>query len=300
MSFIEDIRWMHSFSNSSPVPLPPWVHEAKRRDAGGEHPALLYLEDVEVVFSGFKALDIKTFYVNRGELRFLIGPNGAGKTTLLDVVCRKTEARSGRVLFDGQHDLSDYDIPAVARLGISRKFQTPSIFSASTVWQNMELAYPRARSVFSGLHFSLAASEKADISRILELTGLEAYATNLAQTLSHGQKQWLEIALTLLQKPRLLLVDEPVAGMSEAERYATGLLLQELAKDCAVLVVEHDMNFVKTFSKTVSVLHEGRILCEGIFEKVSKDPQVLEVYLGRGTQEAELVTETGTGSGKGI
>ena len=290
MSFIDDVRWMKEYGITKKDVYDLWDHPMTRRSSGGTHPAILYLEDVEVTFSGFKALDIKTFFVNRGELRFLIGPNGAGKTTLLDVICRKTEAKKGKILYDGFCNLKEFDIPGIARLGISRKFQTPSVFSALTVRQNMDLAYPKARSVFQGLRYRKSEEAEKEIGKTLELIGLDKYAELPAVNLSHGQKQWLEIGLTLLQKPRLLMVDEPVAGMTEKERYATGILLQEIARDCAVLVVEHDMHFVKNFAKSVSVLHEGKILCEGSFDYVSKDPQVIDVYLGRGgAEEKEAV-----------
>lgn len=261
------------------------VSTRTRRDSGGEHMALIYLEDITVRFGNFVALDIKTFFVNRGEIRFLIGPNGAGKTTLLDVICRKTEpARGGRILYGDGEDLRALSVSQVARAGISRKFQAPSVFGELSVRQNMELAYPEARSVLSGLRYRPSAPASAEIDAMLEMTKLGAFADVQARELSHGQKQWLEIGLTLMQKPVLLLVDEPAAGMSEAERQATGRLLSDAAENCAVLVVEHDMNFVRSFAKTVSVLHEGKIICEGSFDHVSKDPQVIDVYLGRGAK----------------
>jgi urea transport system ATP-binding protein len=257
--------------------------KAARRDSGGEHMALVYLEDIKVKFASFTALDIQTFYVNRGEIRFLIGPNGAGKTTLLDVICRKTDpVKGGSILYGDSGDLRQLSVSQVARAGISRKFQAPSIFGELSVRQNMELAYPEARGVFSGLRYRASDSAKKEIDATLEMTRLGAFAQTRAQELSHGQKQWLEIGLTLMQKPILLLVDEPAAGMSAAERQATGRLLSDAAESCAVLVVEHDMNFVKNFAKAVSVLHEGKIICEGSFDHVSRDPQVIDVYLGRG------------------
>lgn len=247
---------------------------------------IIYLENITVSFSGFKALNDVTFFMDKGELRFVIGPNGAGKTTLLDIICRKTKQTSGRVFFDGDREISKETIPEVARLGISRKFQAPSVFSKLSVWQNMELAYPKNREVFSSLAHNLAPHEDEEIAEILQLIGLADRIDHQAATLSHGQKQWLEIGMTLLQKPQLLLVDEPVAGMTAAERIRTGEILTDIAKTCSVLVVEHDMNFVKTFSQKVTVLHEGRVLCEGDFNTVSNDPKVIEVYLGRGREHA--------------
>jgi urea transport system ATP-binding protein len=290
MGFINNLSWYHRYGLTRDDFVAFRDYPTVRRNLEGTHPALLYLEDISVSFSGFKALDIKTFYVNRGELRFLIGPNGAGKTTLLDVVCRKTEAAAGgRIMFDGLCDLRDFDIPGVARLGICRKFQAPSIFPNLSVLENMELAYPMAREVFSGLAFRQKAAAREEINAALKLIGLESLSGAVAGALSHGQKQWLEIGLTLLQRPVLLMVDEPVAGMSEREREETGLLLTDIAKNCSVLVVEHDMNFVREFSNVVTVLHAGKILCEGSFDRVSNDPEVIDVYLGRNAKAREGV-----------
>lgn len=287
MSFVEDVRWMRDYGITRGQAFELWQHPTERRDYGGNHPALLYLKDIEVTFAGFKALDLKEFYVNRGELRFLIGPNGAGKTTLLDVVCRKVNPTHGSIYYDGFFQLKDFTISEVARLGICRKFQTPSIFPDLTVQQNMELACPGNRSVLSGLRYKLSREARNEMNAMADLIGVAEYLGLPAKQLSHGQKQWLEIGLTLLQKPKLLMVDEPVAGMSEKERYATGLLLREASRDCAVLVVEHDMQFVREFSNIVSVLHEGRIIAEGNFDTVARNPQVVDVYLGRGGAEAD-------------
>jgi len=248
-------------------------------------PDILYLEAVTVDFNGFKALNAVNFIMDRGELRFLIGPNGAGKTTLLDVICRKVSPQTGRVVFDGEIELGRRSVHETARLGISRKFQAPSVFANLTVRENMELAYPRNREVFSSLFHKLAPGEDDEIDAVLERVGLFGRANDVAARLSHGQKQWLEIALTLLQRPKLLLVDEPVAGMTGQERVRTGEMLQSIARETSVLVVEHDMHFVKTFSHLVTCLHEGRVLSEGSFDKVSTDPSVVEVYLGRGGKE---------------
>lgn len=246
---------------------------------------IIYLENITVDFNGFKALNNVNFFMDRGELRFVIGPNGAGKTTLLDVICRKVSQQTGRMFFDGDVEIDKMTIPEVARLGISRKFQAPTVFSNLTVGENMELAFPKNREVFSSLLHNLAPHEDEEIAEVLNLIGLEKKKNHQAATLSHGQKQWLEIGLTLLQKPKLLMVDEPVAGMTAHERVLTGELLTKVAQGCSVLVVEHDMNFVKTFSKRVTVLHEGSVLCEGNFERISTDPGVIEVYLGRGREK---------------
>ena len=251
---------------------------------GLHHPVIIELANVRVEFVGFRALDIASFYVDRGELRFLIGPNGAGKTTLLDVICRKTTPVSGLVLFDGNTELKYLSIARVAQLGLVRKFQAPSVFPQLSVNQNMELAYPRARTVLSGFSFRLKPAERDRIDEVLTLTGLTERRDDPAADLSHGQKQWLELGMTILQAPKLLMVDEPVAGMSEGEREKTGQILTEVAKTCSVLVVEHDMHFVRSFARTVTVLHEGKVLCEGDFETISSNPTVQDVYLGRGKQ----------------
>jgi urea transport system ATP-binding protein len=242
---------------------------------------IIYLENITVQFGNFKALDKVIFFMAPGELRFLIGPNGAGKTTLLDVICRKVKETDGEIFFE-EKSFSEAAIHKVARLGISRKFQSPSVFPSLTVMENMELAYPRSRSLRNALRFRFAPSELEEIHGILSQVNLEGRADMPAAALSHGQQQWLEIALTLIQKPKLLLVDEPVAGMTRDERTRTGEILRDIAAHCSVLVVEHDMKFVEAFAAKVSVLHEGSILCEGTFQEVSADPRVLAVYLGRG------------------
>ncbi|MDR3200735.1 MAG: urea ABC transporter ATP-binding protein UrtD [Spirochaetales bacterium] len=242
---------------------------------------IIYLEDISVQFGDFKALDNVIFFMSPGELRFLIGPNGAGKTTLLDVICRKVKESSGRIFFE-EKDFLHSRIHTVARMGISRKFQAPSVFPSLTVRENMELAYPRARGLWHALSCRFTSGEKREIEDILKKVNLDGKRDELASGLSHGQTQWLEIALTLIQKPKLLLVDEPVAGMTREERTRTGHILRDIAAHTSVLVVEHDMKFVEEFAQKVTVLHEGRILCEGTFAEISKDPRVLSVYLGRG------------------
>jgi urea transport system ATP-binding protein len=242
---------------------------------------IIYLENISVLFGDFKALDRVIFFMSVGELRFLIGPNGAGKTTLLDVICRKVKESSGRIFFE-EEDFLHSSIHKVAQMGISRKFQAPSVFPSLTVMENMELAYPRARGLMSALRYRFSPAERDEMRIILERVNLAGRREVLASDLSHGQKQWLELALTLIQKPKLLLVDEPVAGMTREERNRTGEILQDIASHTSVLVVEHDMKFVEAFARKVSVLHEGRIICEGSFADVSRDPRVLSVYLGRG------------------
>lgn len=237
----------------------------------------LLLEDIVVEFSGFQALRQVTLQIAEKELRFLIGPNGAGKTTLLDVICGKTRPIRGKVLFQG-HDLTRLSDYRIARLGIARKFQAPSIFPALTVIENLELAalalgWQRARKV----------ELRERMERVLVQVGLSDMRQKRAGDLSHGQKQWLEIGMLLVQDPTVLLLDEPIAGMSHSEREKTGLLLQEIARDRTVVVVEHDMDFVREFSHIVTVLHEGQVLCEGSMEDIQKNPIVEEVYLGRRT-----------------
>ncbi len=248
---------------------------------------IIYMEDVTVDFSGFKALNKVNFYMDKGELRFLIGPNGAGKTTLLDVICGKTKPTEGRVIFRGGIDICSLSEYRIARCGISRKFQTPSIFENLTIFENMELALRDRSGLLSSLFHPVQDENIEKILRVLKTTELYEKKDHKAGSLSHGEKQWLEIGMTIMQEPELLLVDEPVAGMTGKERTRTGEMLIDIAMDRSVLVVEHDMNFVKRFAKTVTVLHEGRLLCEGTFEEVQNDPLVIDVYLGRGGEEVE-------------
>ncbi|MCX7821057.1 MAG: urea ABC transporter ATP-binding protein UrtD [Brevinematales bacterium] len=243
---------------------------------------ILIVEDLTVDFNGFKALKNVNLYVYKKELRFLIGPNGAGKTTLLDVICGKVKPINGKVLFRKNINILSIPPYKICRTGISRKFQTPSIFGNLTVYENLELSLPENRDVFSTLFYKLKKESKEKIDETLEIIQLSPKKFELAKNLSHGEKQWLEIGMTIIQEPYLLLVDEPVAGMTGKERDKTGLILQKIAEKCSVVVVEHDMNFVEMFSKTVTVLHDGQILCEGIFEKIKNDPYVIQVYLGRG------------------
>jgi urea transport system ATP-binding protein len=248
---------------------------------------ILQVDSVSVDFSGFKALDKVNFYMDTGELRFLIGPNGAGKTTLLDVICGKVRPTEGQVLFGESIDIGKMSDYQIARCGVSRKFQTPSVFENLTVFENMELSVKGGRGLLFSCFRRRDSREIDRIHTVLGMVDLEEKADRKAGYLSHGEKQWLEIAMTVMQEPKLLLVDEPVAGMTGRERSRTGEILLETAKERSVLVVEHDMSFVKKFAKKVTVLHEGRLLCEGTFEEVGSDPMVIDVYLGRGGEAQE-------------
>ncbi len=246
---------------------------------------ILDVQDVKVSFDGFQVLDGLNFSINYGELRFLIGPNGAGKTTLLDIITGKTRPSSGHVTFDRRIDVTHWPEHQLVQHGIGRKFQTPAVFTSLTVYENLEVAI--------GFHASpqnllgkLPAQQADRIAEILDLIGLKDRATIRAGLLSHGQKQWLEIGMLLIQEPKLLLLDEPVAGMTRRERDHTGELLKKIGQNRSVLVVEHDMQFVRQFASVVTVLHLGKVLCEGHIETVQNDPRVIEVYLGRKSEQA--------------
>lgn len=244
--------------------------------------ALLYVDNVSVSFDGFRALNALSLYIMPGEMRAIIGPNGAGKTTMMDVITGKTKCDDGDVLFDaGKHDLRKMDEPRIANLGIGRKFQKPTVFESHTVWDNLRLALKSDRSVLATLFARAGADEKAKIEDLLETVHLTDRRSMLAADLSHGQKQWLEIGMLLAQDPQLLLVDEPVAGMTDAETAQTAVLLREINKTRSVVVVEHDMTFVRDLGVKVTVLHEGSVLAEGSIDHVSTDDRVVEVYLGR-------------------
>jgi urea transport system ATP-binding protein len=242
---------------------------------------LLYLNNVSVSFDGFKALNGLSFVVDKGEMRAIIGPNGAGKTTMMDVVTGKTRPDGGDVYFEGDIDLTHHDEAEIAELGIGRKFQKPTVFEFHTVWDNLELALKGKRGVFDTLFHRLALDEAKRIEGILETIRLGALRDRLAGSLSHGQKQWLEIGMLLAQDPKLLLVDEPAAGMTDEETAETAKLLKRIAETHSVVVVEHDMTFVRDLDVKVTVLHEGSVLAEGSLEHISADPKVIEVYLGR-------------------
>jgi urea transport system ATP-binding protein len=245
--------------------------------------AIVYLEDVTVDYDGFKALRRLNFFMDRRELRVVIGPNGAGKTTLLDVISGRVRPESGRVIFGHHTDLTALRENEIAALGVGRKFQTPSVFVNLTVWDNVELSLRRSsKGVLATLLDRAGRGDEADrIAATLERVGLAGKATGRAGALSHGEKQWLEIGMVMAQDPELLLVDEPVAGMTDEETGRTGELLSAIAQERAVLVIEHDMEFVRQIARTVTVLHEGAVLCEGPVERVQQDPRVLEVYIGQ-------------------
>jgi urea transport system ATP-binding protein len=243
--------------------------------------ALLYIDGVTVSFDGFKALNQLSLMVEPGEMRAIIGPNGAGKTTMMDVVTGKTRPASGDVFFDGTHDLSRLDETEIAQLGVGRKFQKPTIFESHTVEDNIRLALKNDRRARATLFWRDSGEERHRLDRILDVIRLKPLRGRIAGNLSHGQKQWLEIGMLLAQEPKLLLVDEPVAGMTDAERRQTAELLKEINRDRTVVVVEHDMAFVRDLDVKVTVLHEGAVIAEGSIDQVSADERVIEVYLGR-------------------
>ena len=232
----------------------------------------LAVEDLTVSFDGFKAIDALTLYVDKNELRVIIGPNGAGKTTLLDLICGKTRATGGSIKFKNE-ELTRMAEHKRVRLGIGRKFQTPSIYENLSVFQNLEVSYPSGRSVFGALAFRCTPAVKERVQAVADDIGLGDKLSTEAGLLSHGQKQWLEIGM-------LLMLDEPIAGMSARERELTAELLQRICKNRAVIVIEHDMEFVKRIAHKVTVMHQGKILAEGSMDKVQNDPKVIDVYLG--------------------
>ena len=240
----------------------------------------LYLEKLTVTFDGFKALDALSIYIDPGELLCVIGPNGAGKTTMMDVITGKTRPDSGTAWFGSRIDLLSLTEPEIAQAGIGRKFQKPSVFEFLTVFENLELALKGDKSFWQALVAKLSVSQRGRIDEVLSLIGLADLRHTPAKTLSHGQKQWLEIGMLLMQEPELLLVDEPVAGMTPQEAERTAELLNSLAGQHSLMVVEHDMEFVRSIARRVIVLHEGRVLAEGAMDAVQSDSKVIEVYLG--------------------
>lgn len=243
--------------------------------------SLLYLDDVSVSFDGFRAINRLSLVLEPGEMRAIIGPNGAGKTTMMDIITGKTRPDTGDVLFDGSVDLTRLDEAAIANLGIGRKFQKPTVFESHSVEDNIALALKSRRGAFAALFHRRSAAEQERIDGLLSTIRLSDKRHLVAARLSHGQKQWLEIGMLLAQEPRLLLVDEPAAGMTDAETAETAILLKEIAKTQSVVVVEHDMTFVRALGVKVTVLHEGSVLAEGSLDAVSANPRVIEVYLGR-------------------
>ena len=243
--------------------------------------SLLYLDDVKVTFDGYRALRGLSLVLAPGEMRAIIGPNGAGKTTMMDVITGKTRPDEGVVYFEGRHDLTKLDEADIATLGIGRKFQKPTVFENHTVNDNLLLATKAPRTVWMTLGARKDVSINKVIDGILERIRLVDVRDRQAGSLSHGQKQWLEIGMLLAQDPKLLLVDEPVAGMTDSETFETAVLLKEIAREHSVVVVEHDMHFVRELGVKVTVLHEGAVLAEGSLDQVSADERVVEVYFGR-------------------
>jgi len=250
-------------------------------DLDTTHGAVLYLEDISVSFDGFRALNKLSLSIDVGELRCVIGPNGAGKTTMMDVITGKTRPDAGSAWFGQTIDLTKLSDAEIAHAGIGRKFQKPTIFESHTVFENLELAMKADKRVRRTLLARLAAAERDRIAETLRLIRLQDAADRTAGLLSHGQKQWLEIGMLLMQEPRLLLLDEPVAGMSDDETERTAELFLSLAGRHSLVVVEHDMAFIEKIARKITVLHEGSVLAEGPMNQVQNDPKVIEVYLGR-------------------
>jgi urea transport system ATP-binding protein len=242
---------------------------------------ILYLDGVSVSFDGFRAINNLSLVLEKGEMRAVIGPNGAGKTTMMDIITGRTKPDGGEVFFDGDIDLTRHDEADIAMLGIGRKFQKPTVFEGHTVEDNLLLALKGMRSVVKALFDRRSARQAHRLEDILATIRLTARRRDLAADLSHGQKQWLEFGMLLAQDPKLLLVDEPVAGMTDAETEETALLLKEIAMTHSIIVVEHDMHFVRELGVKVTCLHEGSVLSEGTLDFVSADSRVVEVYLGR-------------------
>ena len=241
---------------------------------------ILYLEKLTVSFDGFKALNELTLYVDPGELRCIIGPNGAGKTTMMDVITGKTRPDSGTAWFGREMDLLKMSEPEIAQAGIGRKFQKPTVFEQLTVFENLELALAGNKGFLKTFIARISSKQLERIDEVLSIIGLVEHRHDAGRILSHGQKQWLEIGMLLMQEPELLLVDEPVAGMTPQETERTAALLQSLAGEHSVVVVEHDMEFVRSIARKVTVLHEGQVIAEGDMDQVQNDPKVKEVYLG--------------------
>ncbi|WP_323814925.1 urea ABC transporter ATP-binding protein UrtD [Cellvibrio sp. NN19] len=240
---------------------------------------VLAVEGLTVSFDGFKAVNDLSFYVDENEIRVIIGPNGAGKTTVLDLICGRTKATEGSIKFRNK-ELTKMREHEIVKAGVGRKFQNPSIYGDLTVFENLEISFPRGRSVFGALAFKRDEEVINKVNEVANMIFLGDQLDRQAELLSHGQKQWLEIGMLLMQDPDLLMLDEPVAGMSVGERQQTAELLRSIIKDRSVIVIEHDMQFVAQIADKVTVLHQGKILAEGSVEKVKTDPKVIEVYLG--------------------
>ncbi|HCO59395.1 MAG TPA: urea ABC transporter ATP-binding protein UrtD [Porticoccaceae bacterium] len=245
----------------------------------GNSDFMLAVEGLTVSFDGFKAVNDLSFYVDENEIRVIIGPNGAGKTTVLDLICGRTQATTGSIKFRGR-ELTRLKEHQIVHAGVGRKFQNPSIYEDLSVFENLEISFPRGRRVFGALFFKRDAEVRDKIEEIAALIFLKDQLDKQAGLLSHGQKQWLEIGMLLIQDPELLMLDEPVAGMSVAERKQTAVLLNQITDGRSVIVIEHDMQFVADIARRVTVLHQGKVLSEGSMERVQNDPKVKEVYLG--------------------
>ena len=240
---------------------------------------ILAVQDLTVSFDGFRAVDGLALSVEEDELRCVIGPNGAGKTTLLDAICGKTRPSHGSIRFK-EHELTDMIEYEVTRVGVGRKFQTPSTYEDLTVLENLEISYPKKRGVMSSLFFARDATLRNKVGEVARAIYLEEHLSVKAGSLSHGQKQWLEIGMLLMQDPELLLLDEPVAGMSPGERERTAEMLKGISAGRSTIVIEHDMAFVRMIAHTVTVMHQGKVLAEGSMDDIQRDPRVIEVYLG--------------------
>jgi urea transport system ATP-binding protein len=256
-------------------------HVAQAGEVDVTHGRILYLEDVSVSFDGFKAIDKLSLDIAPGELRCIIGPNGAGKTTMMDIITGKTRPDEGTVFFGSTIDLLRYTEPEIAQMGIGRKFQKPTVFEQLTVFENLELALKTDKGVKPSMFFRLDSGQGDRLAEVLHTIHLAASLGRPAGALSHGQKQWLEIGMLLMQDPKLLLLDEPVAGMTDDETARTAELFLELKGRHSLMVVEHDMSFIKSISEIVTVLSEGSVLAQGTLEEVQNDERVIEVYLGR-------------------
>lgn len=243
--------------------------------------SILYLNGVTKTFDGFKAINNLSLDIAPGELRAIIGPNGAGKSTMMDIITGKTRPDEGEVRFKDNIDLTRFDEADIANMGIGRKFQKPTVIESLTVWDNLELALAGNRGIWETLFNKLKGEQASRIEKVMELIGLQEKKKDNAANLSHGQKQWLEIGMLFIQEPEVLLVDEPAGGMTDMETMETARLLKDIAKSHSVIVVEHDMEFVRALDSKVTVLHEGSVLAEGTLDKVSADQRVIEVYLGR-------------------
>ena len=262
-------------------PVSSYSHVLKPGQLDASHGVVLYLDNISVSFDGFKALNNLSLAIDSGELRCVIGPNGAGKTTMMDVITGKTRPDSGTAFFGQTIDLKQHSEVQIAQAGIGRKFQKPTIFEHHTVFENLELSVKADKRVRKTLLARLTGAERDRIAEMLTLIRLTDSAQRVAGLLSHGQKQWLEIGMLLMQEPKLLLLDEPVAGMSDDETERTAELFLTLAGKHSLVVVEHDMAFVEKIARKVTVLHEGSVIAEGAMDQVQNDPRVIEVYLGR-------------------